>query len=186
MDKMQARDLILMLLDAVGGSINTKTMIQKEIYFVCESIGVDLNFKAHFYGPYSSEVENGLDQLVAAGFVAMQSSNFGVVGNKGFEIKRYDFKIMEEGRQLAGFLRQQDEKTADSIKDFVEKLNQINGIDYISLSAAAKVHFILKREGKPLTDANIKERANLLGWQIETSDIAKAEQILEKLGYLAK
>jgi len=179
---MKARDLILVLLDAEGGTIESKTKIQKEIYFIAHKTGLDFNYRAHFYGPYSPEVQDGLEQLIAVGFVKVEAYEWGV-DPRGFEMKRYDFSLTEAGRVVADSIKSKEADTFGKVQEFVSRLKGIGSPDYISLSIAAKVHFISVKEGTPINKAAIKAKASALGWKIEDLDIEKAEAILENLGY---
>ena|GEM_PF-1044570 len=180
--EMKARDLILVLLDAEGGSIASKTKIQKEIYFIADQIGLNLHYRAHYYGPYSPDVQDGLEQLIAVGFVSVQSHEWGV-DPRGFEMKRYDFSVTSTGKEIVNTIKQEDGVIFEKIQQVVKRLKEIEDLNYINLSIAAKVHFISRKEGIPLKPAEIKSKARSLGWKITDADIENAEAILQKLGY---
>ena len=180
---MKARHLILMLLDISGGSIDSKTKLQKEIYFISlpQLLNIDLRFKAHYYGPYSMEVEQGLDELIGAGFVDMNHTSFGVNSERGFEVKRYYFSLSESGKRFAKILEKENQKYYKKVRKFVDKLKEIGDPDYVALSVAAKAHFILSQEDVAMTAEQIIEKANKFGWNVDNNDINIAVNILTKL-----
>ena len=181
---MKIRHLILMLLDACGGKINSKTKLQKEIYFLALLLSRDLGFKAHYYGPYSVEVENALDELIGAGFVDIKRDIWGIDTRYGFENKRYDFSLTESGRKFVRILAEESSDEYKVVKTFVEKLKEMGDPDYFSLSIAAKAYFILDKEGKLLTKEQIREKAREFGWKVGENDIDIAINILKNLDFV--
>lgn len=177
---MNIRHLILMLLKASGDKIVGKTMIQKQIYFLSLLLNENLGFKPHYYGPYSPEIEQALDELIGAGFVSMARNLFGVDTNTGFEFKRYDFELTENGKNLAEIVKEEDSQTYKNVEEFVKKMT-VNKTNYLSLSIAAKAYFILNREGNSMNMDAIIEKANQFGWNVSGTDIEKAVTILRQL-----
>jgi len=178
---MKIRHLILMLLKASGDRIESKTKLQKEIYFISLLLGRNLEFKAHYYGPYSFNVEQGLDELIGAGFINMKRDVFGIDMERGFEVKRYEFYLTASGKKFVKILEKENSNEYKKIKEFVNKLKEIRNPDYISLSIAAKTYFILNKEGEHLSKSQIIDKANKLGWDISKNDINVAIDILKKL-----
>ncbi|MEW6203543.1 MAG: hypothetical protein AB1546_16330, partial [bacterium] len=164
---MRTRHLILLLLNDSGGKIDSKTKLQKEMYFVSLLLNKDLNFKAHYYGPYSLKVEQGLDELIGAGFIGVTRDIWGIENRYGFELKRYSFHLTKSGEMLAGILTKMNSDENQKIKEFVEKLNEMGNPDYISLSIAAKAFFILNREEENLTRDQIIKKSKKFGWAID-------------------
>ncbi len=178
---MKARHLILMLLETLGGKVDSKTKLHKEIYFISLLRDRDIGFKAHYYGPYSPEVEQGLDESIGAGFINMTREVFGMDSNRGFEFKRYDFSLTESGKNFAKILIGKYPEEHEQIEQFTRKLKEIDDPDYLSLSLAAKAYFILDKEDNAMTDSQIAEEAKQRGWNVTEDDITTAVTILEKL-----
>ena len=183
---MKIRHFILMLLRASGGIINGKTKLQKEMYFISLLLEKDFGFEAHYYGPYSVEIERGLDELIGAGFVNMRREIFGIDYNRGFEVKRYNFSLTESGQRLTEILIKENSDENKMVRGFIEKLKELDSPDYLSLSLAAKAYFILSKEGKPMSEAQIREKAKEFGWNVNGNDIHMAVNILGKLGFAEK
>jgi len=182
---MKTRHIIVLLLAASGGEVRGRTMIQKEMYFLSERLGTNLGYRPYYYGPYSDEVQWELDRLEGIGLVRMRAESLGQATRCGFEVNRYDFNLTEYGKEMAGWLKQKQEHREESkkIEEFIGSLRSVPGINYINLSLAAKVHYVLGKNG-PLTQDEIRENARALGWAILPEDIEGAVQILEKLGFV--
>ena len=182
---MKVRHLIMMLLLASeDNKISTKTKIQKEMYFLSLLLQEEMSFRAHYYGPFSSEVEEGLDELVGVGFVNERRETLGVDNNLGFEIIRYEFSLTNEGKKFAETLKSNNPRIYEKIKDFTEKLKNIGDPNYMDLSIAAKAYFILHKNQAPMTPEQIDQEAKKFGWEIKKDNIHKAIEILKELGFV--
>jgi len=173
-----------MALDAWDGTIKSKTKLQKIIYFISLLLNRDLGFKAHYYGPYSTDVEIALDELIGAGFVDVKHDVWGYDTKCGFESKRYTFSLTESGKKFARSLEEENHSDYSKIKEFIDKLKEIGNPDYLSLSIAAKSYFIREKEGKTMTKDEIKTKANSFGWRINNNDVDIAVNILSKLNFV--
>jgi uncharacterized protein YwgA len=100
---MSPYDFVHLSLLAVGDEIRGRTKLQKTIYFlgVLAKTLPELGYRPHFYGPYSDAVASSVNRLKSLGFVTENSVGAGVVGSSGFEIARHDFRLTEEGKQIA-------------------------------------------------------------------------------------
>jgi len=183
---MKARHLILMVLNAWGGKIESKTKLHKIIYFISLLLGKDLKFQAHYYGPYSLEVEQGIDELVGAGFLNVKRDVLGINIKFGFEAKRYEFSLTKSGKKLAKTLKKENPDDSKTIRKFVKKLKEIGDPDYLSLSIAAKAYFILDKEEKAMTKDDIMTKASNFGWKVGEEDINVAVEILSELDFVEK
>ncbi|MBN1593241.1 MAG: hypothetical protein JW941_08375 [Candidatus Coatesbacteria bacterium] len=183
---MEINRIIALLLAASGGEIHGRTMIQKQMYFLSRALGENFNYRAYYYGPYSDEVREGQDDLIGLGFVRMRREGLGIARKDGHEVARYDFKLTESGDRLVQWLRKEHPGEDDKIREFVENLNAVpGGADYMSLSLAAKVHYILRRSNQAHTRGEIRESAKELGWgEIGERDIDGAVGILDTLGFI--
>jgi len=175
-----------MLLKASGGKVDSKTKLQKEIYFISLLLGKDFGFEAHYYGPYSTEIERGIDELIGAGFVNMKREIFGIDHNRGFEFKRYDFSSATSGQKFAEILKKENSEEYRIIENFINKFKEVGNPDYLSLSLAAKAHFILSKQGTPMSKAQIREKAKEFGWNVKDNDIDIAISILKKLNFVKR
>jgi uncharacterized protein YwgA len=181
---MKATDFLLCVIDASGGIVNGRTLLQKRAFFLSELTGIDaeLRFDAHYYGPYSSTVEGTTTQLKILGFIQEASTGFGVVSG-GFEIKRYDYSLTDDGRRLVGRLRNTQEYKA--IESGMQRMIEAGDPNYIELSIAAKAYFLLKKKGDEMSTSELQREAEKYSWSISPQSIDRAVHFLESLG-LAK
>jgi uncharacterized protein YwgA len=185
MMNLKPRDILLMLFRASGNTISGKTKIQKECYLLSIRLQKDFNFRAYYYGPYSSTVDDSLSELVGVGFVEEKKLPWGVDGF-GFEAVKYEYLLTEDGKIVADLLKRTDIKSYKEIEGFVKTLKDLGDPDYMILSVASKAYFILDKEDKVMTLGEIKQKAKKFNWNLTTSDIDKAVEILKKLKMVKK
>jgi uncharacterized protein YwgA len=162
---MEVFTAILQLLKESGDKIDSKTKIHKEMFFLSKILKVDFGFRPHYYGPYSPEVEETLDGLSGANFIQVNVTSYGVAGNRGFEVMRYDYSLTESGKRLLEEMGEIPEK--EDIHLFVSNLNKVGNPDYMDLSIAAKVLYITNKNNSV----------------ISCKDIDKSSKILNALGF---
>jgi uncharacterized protein YwgA len=80
------RAIILLAIDAFGGQVGGKTLLQKRLYFLEILLNEDLglNFDAHYYGPYSAIVNSDVTTLKLQGQLREDSSTYGYSASSGF------------------------------------------------------------------------------------------------------
>ncbi len=178
---MEARHLLLMILDACGKRIESKTKLHKIAYFISIILKKDFQFSAYFYGPYSRSIEEGLGDLTGVGFVNVTICSYGVDPAHGFEKKRYSYEITKTGEGLLEHLKTQYSGEYKTIRQKADILKEEN---YVNLSIAAKANFILNKENQPLTLDQIRAKANKFNWKISSGEIDSAIEILENLDFV--
>jgi uncharacterized protein YwgA len=180
---MDATDFVLLALHAVGGEIQGKTKLQKTAYFLGLMTGHldDLGYRAHYYGPYSDDVADGVNRLRSVGFVEQNAAGRGAIDRSGFEVCRYDFRLTDDGRQIAEAKADADPKFWKKLQAAVDVLNKAGDLDYVRLSIAAKTYFMLEKKKGPATDAELITVAQGFGWKVTKAQIKEAAQYLSKL-----
>lgn len=180
---MDLRDFVTLTLLAAGGEVRGKTKLQKLVYFVgalTESLE-QLGYRPHFYGPYSDDVADALGQLRAIGVIDQNDTDWGF-DRKGFEVKRYDYRLNDAGRTYAQRLAKRMPELFGQVRSAIEGCKLAGDPDYMDLSIAAKTYFLLgQKKGK----ARLEELANLspkFGWNVNSGQIKQAAKYLEKLG----
>src|SRR5713101_2615639 len=180
---MKESDLLLCVIKAKGGSIRGRTLLQKTCYFV--SILLDregeTDFKAHFYGPYSPILDETLNEMVSLGLLQQRQIGFGAADKSGFEIRRIDFALTEAGEEILSLMRLKNAAECARIEDAVRRIQEAGDPNYIELSIAAKVYFIVSARDERLTKQAIIRYAQSLGWDIEHESIDKAVAFLGRL-----
>jgi uncharacterized protein YwgA len=175
---MDINEIILFLISQLGGSISSKTKIQKLCYFYSILSGRKLGFIPHYYGPYSPQVATALDELEGIGLVDKKIENLGE-SSEGFEVKRYDYEINKYGSQVVERIKEGQDK--EDLTGFVGQIQSVGDLSYFDLSIAAKAYFILKRENKNLTHDEISKKAKNFNWNINKPSIERAIKLLKKL-----
>jgi uncharacterized protein len=179
---MKPTDFLLCLIDASDGTIQGRTLLQKRAFFVAELVGNDfgLKFDAHFYGPYSSTVEGTTTQLKNLGFLQESSTGFGIVSD-GFEVRRYDYTLTDDGKYLVKKLQGTPEYK--SIRDATRRMAAAGNPNYMELSIAAKAYFLLKKkEGKGMSVAELIKEAEKYSWNISSESVKRAIGFLTSIG----
>jgi uncharacterized protein YwgA len=181
---MDATDFVLLALHAVGGKIEGKTKLQKTVYFLGLMTGHldDLGYRAHYYGPYSDDVADAVNRLRSVGFVDQSAAGCGTVGKSDFEVCRYDFRLTDDGRQIAEAKTAEMSDVWKKLQDAADKMRQAGNLDYVRLSIAAKTHFMLGKKKGKATMAELAGLARNFGWKVTSHQIKEAAQYLSRLG----
>lgn len=170
---MNPYDFLHLTFLAVDGEIKGRTKVQKTVYFlgVLSNALPELGFRPHFYGPYSDEISEALIKLKARDFLTETILGAGAVGSCGFEIARHDFRLTEEGREIAKQKAQANPEVWRKIKNVVQRYKAAGDIDYMRMSVAAKTYFMLQQSGKPASLMQLSESAKELGWETSPQEI---------------
>jgi hypothetical protein len=182
---LNAADIVFLLLDAAGGSIIGRTVLQKILYFASVKEHLPLNFRPHYYGPYSAEVTGALDDATAAGLIREQVDSYATTGLMGpSSRRRYTYSIEPGGEEIVLSLIRDHKVVRDNLIALVARCQENSNLDPKTLSWAAKVHFITTNEGRPMTHDEIRATARDFHWQISPLQVESAEQILRDLALL--
>jgi hypothetical protein len=120
--------------------VQGKTKFQKSMYFLGLLTGClsDLGYHAHYYGPYSEEIAEAMDWLRIIGAVDYSSSGGGTADSAGFEIRRYDYRLNDEGRAFAQNAVLLHPEVWQKLQSPDARLQLVGKQGYLSLSIAAK------------------------------------------------
>lgn len=177
---MNSVQFIITMLSGFGGHTSGRTLLQKRAFFVALLSGVDpgLDFDAHYYGPYSSTVDNTVVQLKNMGFLREEINEFGVMSG-GFEMRRYDYRLTEQGEQIAANLSSLP--AYQEVLESVHAIQQAGDPNYVELSIAAKAYFIISRQNRPMSVPEITKEAEKYNWNIGEQSVKKAVDFLKAL-----
>ena len=177
---MTPYDFVQLTLHAAGGKIQGRTRLQKTVYFLGLLTGHldDLGYQAHHYGPYSADVAEALSTLEGIGFASSTVASMGNVDTQGFEIRRTDYNLTEEGARAAARKAEAHKDLSQELKAGLEQLRQAGDLDYVRLSIAAKADFLLRRCNVPTTEQELPRLAKTFGWAVSE------QQIQDSLKYL--
>ena len=181
---MDIREFIALTLLAADGEVQGKTKLQKLTYFM----GVltdkldELGYRAHFYGPYSDDVAYAVGQLRSIGVLDQNETEWGY-DQRGFEIKRSDYRLNEAGKKYADKVKSRYRDEWQKINAAITQYKRSGDLDYMALSIAAKTYFMLgQSKGKARSMKDLANLAPRFGWKVEPEQIKEAAEYLEKLG----
>lgn len=168
---MNTRDVVLLTIDALGGTVTGRTMLQKVIYFLGILTGTtkQLGYRPHYYGPYSSKVDEAVSGLMAIGLIDVHIQR----SDCGFEKITYKFELTEDGKTIVRRNQTQFGSTMVVYETIARIKGEAEGLNYVQLAAAAQLHYLTKRL-KPL---------QALEWA-DDDDVAIAVQFLQRLNLM--
>jgi len=180
---MTSFEFVLLLISTLPGQrIEGRTKLQKVAYFFSLQLGLDrsLDYRPHFYGPYSSEIAEAASSLVALGFLT-ESIRAGVFDDKGFEHKKYAYELTDEGKKAVAIISKTVENGfAEKLQRTAEQFKAIVGADYVALSYAAKVFWLTKGQFGS-GQGEIQNKAKTTGWNLDSDQISGALAFLHNL-----
>src|SRR6516165_6449030 len=117
--------LILLIIDAAGGRLRGKTLLHKRGFFVCLGLEYDTTgYNAHYYGPYSPTIDATLGRMKALGFIDERSEGFGRVDRVGFEWRRYEFTLTQDGRKILSRYEQQLPEVVNAVREYLQRMER--------------------------------------------------------------
>jgi uncharacterized protein YwgA len=160
-----------------------RTILQKRVYFLSVCLREDLGYEAHYYGPYSNEVGSANAEMKSLGFLLELPLGYGV-DRRGFEMARYDCKLTEAGSRLAEKKAAAAPQLWERIKDAARVINDAGNLNYMELSIAAKMYYVLMHLKRTATLDDISKMLPRFGWSVSTEELQKAALFLEKTGLI--
>jgi len=178
---MNVRDMLLLVVDAAGDRVEGRTIAQKLGYFVGEELDLDLGYQAHYFGPFSRDVEDGLQLGVVAGDLDDTVVKF-PDWYGGPDALRHTYTLTPEGQGRVEELKEQYQEEAARVRETVEAIgNAIPNFRQQSLSAAAKIHLIVSEQGRPVQPDEIPQLAQHLGWNLSRDEVNRTVDVLRRL-----
>ena len=178
---MSIRDLLLLIVHAAGERVEGRTIAQKLGYFVGLELEMDLGYQAHFYGPFSRDVEEALTLNVLAGdleeSVERISDWYG-----GPDALRHSYALSSEGHERVEQLKRDQREEVERIEATVHAVGEaIPQFRQQALSAAAKIYLIITEQGRPVAPAEIPQLAGHLGWHMNQEEVDRTVDVLRRL-----
>jgi len=173
---MDIPELIVAILSVEPDGIDGRTVIQKLGYFASVKVKMDARYRPDFYGPFSPLVAAHLQTLVGMDFVV----------EKGRRTARdrimYSYFLTDDGKQFAEKIKEENPNEYSTIRNIVERCGEMAHFNFNVLSWAAKVHFILRQTGKPMTHEEAIEVGKLFGWKLKENEVESATKLASALG----
>jgi uncharacterized protein len=172
---MAAQDFVLALL--ATEDIPSRTMLQKLVYLAADQAGEDVPFAPHYYGPYSPELQDEIDELVAAGWVAETAAQLEPWQPTPFDVVQYRYRLTALGRAEVERITPRIRDTAARV---IEAAHDARAWNQASLSVAAKLHHIRRIDAGIGAEA-VPEVARQFGWRITEPEARRGAALLERL-----
>jgi uncharacterized protein len=184
---MNAYDFVhLTFLAMKNHEIKGNTKLQKTVYFLGLRTGLEeeLGYRPHFYGPYSDEVADAVGRLKALGFLDHSHAGVGSVDSRGFEVVRSDYRLNDDGRKVAEIKKKKFEKEWGEIERGAAELETLLTKDYMQLSIAAKIKFMLgeRQDRSPVKPNELAAMASRFGWSVTPEQVQSAASWLAEAG----
>ena len=184
---LSLREMVLVILGESGaGRFRGRTLLQKRAYFLSVLMDRDLGFRPHYYGPYSSSVNSAREELCTLGLVEEHVVGFGATGSRGFEIKRYEYGVTGDGREVLDWLTRRKRDDHQKVSDLLTRMKEADEPDYMTLSVAAKAYLIVNSKAAPLTADEIRREAGNFDWKIKERALNEGIEYLEKLNLVTR
>jgi len=180
---MMPTDFVHISLHALGGEVHGKTALQKKIYFlgVLTDTLEELGYRPHFYGPYSDEVAQAMQELKTIGYVEQDVRSTGMADAAGFERSRYDYRLTDVGKRVAQAKATASGGLWTKLQTIAERLKTAGNVDYMKLSIAAKTFFLLGQPGASPSKDDLAQLASKFGWRVTPEEVQEAGKYLQKL-----
>lgn len=126
---------ILKIIDTTG-KIRSRKKIQKMVYLMQQAdVPFSEDFNLHLYGPYSSQLQNEINQLEDGKLIEQPLEDYS-----------YILRLTEKGKE---FLKEKEGLIKDLFtKENLELINELNGIDPSILEIMATIVYFEKSYGK--------------------------------------
>ena len=161
-----------------SGRIEGRTALQKLTYFASLKIGLKLGYIPHYYGPYSPKVAGALQNLDSLGFVREDARW------TQREHRIYRYSLTDDGKVVLDKVERTYPRECQRIQRVVSSCISIVGNNTEALAVAAKVHYILNKEGKTISQNSVRKIASKFGWNLSKEDIDSGAKLLQALGFV--
>ena len=172
---MKEREYVLAVL-AAATTVPSRTMLQKLVYLLGKVRREDLEFAPHYYGPYSREVREEVEQLVHAGLLQEVITVYEAWEPTPFDVRRYSYSLTRDGEEEALHLSQAIATDAERLVSVAKS----EAWSQEALAVAAKV-LHLKEEEPDADIEDVPALAKQLGWQISTAGAEQGLRLLKDL-----
>lgn len=137
MDKLQLALLTQWAEDANLGGIQGRKRMQKVVYFLQQAgCPIDAEYTLHHYGPYSRDVANVTDVMVAEGLLEERIDEGG----------QYGYKLNARTRPMIELTRARRASAIDELDRHRERAVKLLQEDPWTLELGSTIHFSYKRK----------------------------------------
>jgi uncharacterized protein YwgA len=185
---LTTRDTVLLIVHAAGGHVGGRTVLQKLAYFCGLHLGAGFGHRPHYFGPYSSKVEDAATNAAVAGELHESVERVPDFWGSGSDVLKYSYDMTDAG----------EDRVTRLIDDYPEEWERIEGavtaiqevlptLDQKTLSSAAKTYLIISEsEGEEgVEESDIPNLAKRLGWNLSPAEVKNTIKLLEELDLVA-
>lgn len=173
-------DAIALTIHANNNEISNRTTIQKLIYFHTLRIKeLQVSYRNHFYGPFSSKVASALDEMVAFSYLDARTT-------VRYNHESYRYTLIDAGEKYVANAKETFQDEYNIINETVKICNEHCKLKATELSYSAKAHYILantKNDG--YTTHDIEEVAKKFDWDVSETNAETGMKLLENLHIVA-
>lgn len=181
---MKAIEAVLLTLHAngemeAGGSESMpigRTALQKLVYLASLKTSIDATYYAHYYGPYSEGVAEGISRLWRFGCVHEDVPTSSHPG--------YAYSLTRDGERLGAEVSDGDMQEAyGEIKRIVHACREFCELRQAQMAYAAKIHYMRTYNNRP--DADVDEIIGMgrtAGWSMTAENVRAGLRLLARLG----
>ena len=137
---MRTEDFLVIVLDAFGGNAESETRIQKLTFLAQKekNIDMDLTFKWHHYGPYSSKLKRTLREMNQSGLIEIEKERRTTFMGDPYSVTK--FHLTQKGENLSNLTKKKIQSNeVNAVHSIVENygynpLSKILGYVYSAYS----------------------------------------------------
>jgi len=177
---MQAAELVLSVLGSSARPIDGRTAIQKIAYFASIKAGIDVGYRPHFYGPYSADVAQNLQNLESTGYMTETTRL------TTHDRIMYSYCLNDDGQKMVREIQKREQSKYNKIKKVSEICEKVAKNNINVLSWAAKVYFLLSKKGSETSYNEVIQLGSQLGWKLSDREIDSGAKLLTRLGLVKK
>lgn len=181
---LTTRDTVLLITHAAGDTVGGRTTMQKLAYFTGLGLNTGLGHRPHYYGPYSSKVEDAVSNAVIAGELHETVERM-PHWRGGPDVLKYTYVLTDPGRQRVDGLIEHNAEQWHQVRDAVAAIKGVlPQLDQKTLSSAAKTYLIISESEQGVDEAEIPVLAKQLGWDLDPTQVRDTVSLLEQLNLL--
>jgi uncharacterized protein YwgA len=180
--RLKDRELVLLIADAVGGKLEGRTVAQKLAYFAGVELEQSTGHTAHFFGPFSYEIERALNLAALAGDFDETIDRI-PDWTGGPDAIKHTYVLTDEGKEEVTTIREAHQEEAEAVDATISAIAEaVPHFRQKTLSAAAKIHLIVSEQGRTIPVNDLPGLAKQLGWRLSKSQIKHTVEVLQDLG----
>ena len=182
---LTTRDTVLLIVHAADGEVGGRTVMQKLAYFSGLELGAGLGHRPHYYGPFSSKVEDAVHNAVLAGELSETAKSVPDMWGNGPDVLKYTYTLEEAGQARVNRLMEDHPAEWQRISRAVAAIKSVlPTLDQKTLSSAAKTFLIIAESEEGVDEDDIPKFAKRLGWRLTPSQVKTTVRLLEQLDLL--